>query len=589
METSLIKKTKIVCTLGPATDEDAVLCEMIQSGMDVARVNFSHGVYTEHQRRIDQVKRVRSTLDKPIPIMLDTSGPEIRLKTFVGGSALIEAGQIFTLTVDDLEGDNTIASVTYPDILYDVAPGTRIMIDDGNAELKVDYVEAPDIVCKVVHGALLKNRKSVNLPDVELSIPYVSAKDREDIAFGVSQGVDFVAASFTRTASDVLDIRRVLEESGGHNIKIIAKIENRQGVNNIDEILRVADGIMVARGDMGVEIPLEELPRIQKALIEKAYTSGRMVITATQMLESMIEHPRPTRAEITDIANAVYDGTSAVMLSGETAVGAFPAKSVDTMARIVRQTEADINYVKRLAKRDGAENNVADAISHATCTTAHNLSAAAILTVTKTGATARMISKFRPGCPIIGCTTDEMTYRQLNLSWGVVPARAEVKSTTDDLFAHAIDLAIAAEVVKKGELVVITAGVPIGVRGTTNILKVEIVGDVLVTGTGNGVLAECSGRVCVCKDEDTALKNFTEGDILVIPFTTNKTLPILKKAAGIITEEAGLASHAAIVGLTLDIPVITSAHGATDILKNGTTVTLDPAHGLVYSGITRVY
>ena len=581
-----MKKTKIVCTLGPATDDDDVLRSMIEAGMDAARINFSHSVYEEHDRRIDQVKRIRDEMGVPVPIMLDTGGPEIRMRKFAGGQARIEDGQNFILTVDDIEGDENRVSVSYAGILAEVKPGTRVMVDDGNAELLVESVKAPDIICKVVHGALLKDRKAINLPDVDLAMPYISDKDRADIEFGVSRGVDFIAASFVRTANDVLDVRRILEQNGAHKVKIIAKIENRQGVNNIDEILRVSDGIMVARGDMGVEIPFEELPYIQKKLIKKTYSSVRMVITATQMLESMLENPRPTRAEITDIANAVYDGTSAVMLSGETAVGAYPALAVDTMSRIVRSTEANIDYARQFSDAS-AEKKVTDAISHATCTTAHDLCAAAIITDTKTGNTARMISKFRPACPIIGCSTEEQTLRQLNLSWGVVPVMTEHSETTDDLFVNAVKSAVDTGVVKNGDLVIITAGVPVGVSGTTNMLKVAIVGDVLVTGTGNGVLAECCGNLCVCKDEDEALKNFNDGDILVIPFTTNKSLPLLKKAKGIIAEEAGLTSHASVVGLTLEIPVITSASSATDILKSGTTVTIDSANGLVYSGITR--
>ena len=587
MLTLPVKKTKIVCTLGPATDDDEVLAAMIEASMDIARLNFSHGNYEDHDRRIEQIKRVRSKLGAPIALMLDTSGPEIRVGKFAGGCAQIETGQTFILTTDDIEGDNTRAHVNYKNILSDVIPGTRVMLDDGIAELRAERVEGANIICTVINGILLKDNKSLNLPEIELSMPYVSAKDIEDIKFGVSRGVDFIAASFVSKAEDVLDVRRLLEQNGGHDIRIIAKIENRRGVNNIDEILRVADGIMIARGDMGVEIPFEELPTIQKLLIKKTYRSGRMVITATQMLESMIENPRPTRAEITDIANAVYDGTSAVMLSGETSVGAYPTKAVDTMSRIVRCTESDIDYVKRFGNNDSVEKNITDAISHATCTTAHDLEAAAIITVTETGNTARMISKFRPACPIISCTNDERSWRQLNLSWGVVPAMVKKLETTDELFENAVKSAVATGVVKTGDLVVITAGVPVGISGTTNTLKVVIVGDVLVSGKGNGVLSECYGNLCVCKNEAQALKDFKDGDILVIPFTTNKSLQILKKAKGIITEEAGLSSHAAIVGLTLEIPVITSADAATDILKSGATVTIDCAHGLVYSGITR--
>lgn len=584
-----IKKTKIVCTLGPATDDDKVLRSMIDAGMDIARINFSHGIYAEHKLRIDQLKRIRSELNKPVPIMLDTSGPEIRLKTFVGGSATIEAGQPFILTTDDVAGDHTRVSVTYTGLPEDVTIGTRVMIDDGNAELRVKRIDGPDIICDVIYGATLKDRKSVNLPDIEVSMPYISEKDTEDLKFGILNGVDFIAASFTRTPNDVLDVRRVLERNGGNGVKIIAKIENRQGVNNIDDILRVADGIMVARGDLGVEIPLEELPPIQKYLIKKAYSSGRMVITATQMLESMVDSPRPTRAEANDVANAVYDGTSAVMLSGETAVGAYPAKTVEIMSRILLSAESVIDYSKQLGDFDSSDRNVTDAISHATCTTAHDLMASAIVTVTKTGSTARMISKFRPASPIISCTTDEQTCRQLNLSWGVIPIMAEEKETTDALFEHAVDRALSTGIVKKGDLVVITAGVPVGVSGTTNIIKVDIAGDMLVAGFGNGVMTECFGKACVCKNEDEAQKNFKDGDILVIPFTTNKSLQLMKKAKGIITEETGVTSHAALVGLTLEIPVITSARSATDIIKNGTIITIDSAQGMVYSGITRVY
>ena len=469
-----IKKTKIVCTLGPSTDDDDVLRKMLENGMDVARLNFSHGAHSDHQKRIGQVKRLRVELGLHIPLMLDTGGPEIRLKSFKNGSVELKAGQAFTLTTNEVEGDETRVSITYSNLPKDVKPGMRIMIDDGNAELKVKSSSETDIFCTVMYDALIKNRKSVNVPDANLSIPYISAKDLSDIKFGISEEVDFVAASFTRTAQDVLDVRKVLDENGGENIKIISKIENRQGVNNLDEILEVSDGVMVARGDMGVEIPLEELPNIQKIMIKKAYSSGRMVITATQMLESMMESPRPTRAETTDVANAVYDGTSAVMLSGETAAGAFPVESVETMSRIVRRAESDIDYIAQFTFCT-AEKNITDAISHATCTTAHDISAPAIVTYTESGLTARMISKFRPQCPIIACVTNEQTCRQLNLSWGVVPVLAKHMETTDEVFEHAAHCSVATGIVEKGDTVIITAGVPIGISGTTNILKAEVV------------------------------------------------------------------------------------------------------------------
>jgi len=471
------KKTKIVCTLGPATDDDAVLRDMIAAGMDVARINFSHGEYAEHDRRIKQLMRIRGESNAPIALMLDTKGPEIRLKTFKTGSAAIEVGQKFTLTTEDVEGDEKHVSVTYPELLTIAKKGMSIMIDDGNVEMKVDRIEGKNVVCTVINGTLLKNNKSINLPGVNLPMPYISKRDLADIKFGIEHGFDFIAASFVRTADDVRDLRRVLKRNKGDKIKIIAKIENRQGVDNIDEILRVSDGIMVARGDMGVEIPFEELPYIQKLLIRKTFGAGRMVITATQMLESMIDHPRPTRAEMTDIANAVYDGTSAVMLSGETAVGAFPAQAVSTMSRIISYTESNIDYVQHFGIHISAiEKNVTNAISHAACTTALDIQAIAIVTVTESGETARMISKFRPPCPIIGCATDEQTRRQLNLSWGVTPLLSEKMTNTDDLFANAVKHALKSGIVKKGDLVVLTAGVPVGVSGTTNIIKVATAG-----------------------------------------------------------------------------------------------------------------
>ncbi|MCL2874509.1 MAG: pyruvate kinase [Defluviitaleaceae bacterium] len=469
-----IKKTKIVCTLGPSTDDDNVLRKMFEYGMDVARLNFSHSVYADHDMRVGQVKRIRAELNKPIPIMLDTSGPEIRLKSFKNGLAQLKAGQTFILTTDDIEGDDTRASITYVDLPKDVTSGMRIMIDDGNVELRVESTTETEIFCKVIHDSIVKNRKSVNVPDANLTIPFISAKDLSDIKYGISMEVDLIAASFTRTAQDVLDVRKVLAENGGEDIKIIAKIENRQGVNNLDEILEVSDGVMVARGDMGVEIPLEELPKIQKVMIKKAYSSGKIVITATQMLESMMENPRPTRAETTDIANAVFDGTSAVMLSGETAAGAFPVEAVETMARIVRRAEVDMDYID-LFNFCSAEKDITDAISHATCTTAHDIGASAILTYTESGLTARMISKFRPQCPIIACVTKEQICRQLNLSWGIVPIMAEYMETTDEVFKHVIDRSISTGIVKKDDTVIITAGVPVGISGTTNILKAEVV------------------------------------------------------------------------------------------------------------------
>ncbi|NLY44194.1 MAG: pyruvate kinase [Clostridiaceae bacterium] len=583
-----MRKTKIVCTLGPATDDPDILRKLMQNGMNVARLNFSHGTHEEQQKRVDLFKQIRDELGLPIALLLDTKGPEIRLGNFETGSVDLKEGQLFTLTVRDVLGNDEMVSVSYKGLPDDVSVGNRILIDDGLIELLVREVDGPDIRCEVQNEGKVSNHKGINVPGVSIKLPYMSEKDKQDICFGIKNDFDFIAASFVRTAQDVWEVRKVLEQNGGSNIQIIAKIENGEGVANIEEILRFSDGIMVARGDMGVEIPLEELPIIQKMLIEKCYKAGKPVITATQMLDSMIRNPRPTRAETTDIANAIYDGTSAIMLSGETSVGKYPVESLKTMARIAVRTERSIDYRKRFALESfNVQPNVTNAISHATCTTAHDLGAAAIISVTKSGHTARMVSKFRPACPIVATTTSVKVYRQLAISWGVYPLLADIKETTDDLFDHAVEKALQSGIVKNGDLVVITAGLPLGISGTTNILKVHLVGHVLVEGVGVNNLS-VSGNVCVAKSCEQALREFNEGDILVAEYTCNDLLPILKKAGGIIVEEPGMTSHAAIVGLALDIPVITGAKGCTQILKSGTTVTIDGGRGLVYSGVTKV-
>ncbi|MEG6571247.1 pyruvate kinase [[Clostridium] cellulosi] len=578
-----MRKTKIVCTLGPSTDDENVVREMMLSGMNIARFNFSHQTYADHKRRVDMLKKLRKELDLPIAFLLDTKGPEIRLGTFQNKSVVLKEGQTFTLTTKEIEGTDSIVSVSFKGLPGDVKPGNHILIDDGLIDMVVENVKNTDIICKVLNGGKVSNNKGVNIPGAHLSLPFLSEKDKNDLLFGIENGFDFIAASFTRTASDIIEIRKILEENGGSSIRIIAKIENSEGVDNIDSILKVADGIMVARGDMGVEIPFEEIPRLQKMLIKKAYNAGKLAITATQMLDSMTVNPRPTRAEVTDVANAIYDGTSAIMLSGETAAGKHPVEAVKTMSRIAERTEANIDYVKRLAQRQPEENpSVTNAISHATCTTAHDLGAAAILTVTKSGQTARFISKFRPACPIIGCTPDEQVYRQLNMSWGVVPVMTKEMQNTDALFEHAVNSAVAKGLLHDGDLIVITAGIPLGVSGTTNLLKVQIVGDALVSGHGIVHSTVC-GNLCVCKTEEEALKNFNDGDILVIPQTSNNIMPIIKKCSGIIAEADGSASHAAVVGLTLDLPVIVGAKNATKILKSGTTVILDGTRGIVFN------
>lgn len=472
-----MRKTKIICTIGPATDNEDVMRRLMLSGMNVARFNFSHADPEVDKRRFDMIAKLREELGLPIATMLDTKGPEIRLKKFKDNApVVINDGDIFTLTSRDVVGTNEIASISFAGLPRDVDIGSKILINDGLVELQVEKLNATDITCRVIHGSKLSNHKGINVPGVDLSLPYISEADMTDLEFGAQTGFDFIAASFVRSAADVNYLRKFTHSLGWNNVKIIAKIENRDGVNNIDEILEAADGIMVARGDMGVEIPFEQIPAIQKSLISKGYNAGKQVITATQMLESMINNPRPTRAEITDIANAIYDGTSAIMLSGETAAGHYPVETVQTMARIAECTESDIDYAENLLNLgDRPNSSVTDAISHATVTTALDLNAAAIITVTKSGNTAKMISKYRPQCDIIGLTPDPTTCRQMNLSWGVRPALIGEMSTTDELIAAALKAAKNNGFVNTGDTVVITAGVPLGVSGNTNLLEVETI------------------------------------------------------------------------------------------------------------------
>ena len=583
------RRTKIICTLGPATDDPTVLSELMLSGMNAARLNFSHGSYEEHLKRINMVKKLRDEMGLPIALLLDTKGPEIRTGCFKDGKISLKSGQKFVLTPKETEGTEDRVTISYADLYRDVEKGMRILIDDGLIEMTVSEINGEDIVCEVLNSGVVSNHKSINVPDANLTMDYMSPKDIADIEFGIEQGVDFIAASFVRSAFDVLEIKRILEQRKATDIQVIAKIENRQGVDDIDNILRASDGIMIARGDMGVEIPFEELPSIQKELIEKCYISGKRVITATQMLESMTHNPRPTRAETSDVANAVYDGTSAVMLSGETAVGSYPVRALKTMAQICTKAEDDINYVKRFeARHFDTVIGVPNAISHSACTTAHDLGASAIITVSKSGFTARVISGFRPNCPIIaGCMNDKV-FRQLALSWGVTPIHTKMKKTTDALFDHVVEQALEqTNLITKGDIAVITGGAPLGISGTTNILKVQLVGDVLLSGVSASNKSVC-GTVCVAKNTAEALKNFKDGDILVIPETNNDLVGILRKASAIITEKSGLTSHAAVVGMTLDIPVICGAEGATEILKNGTTITIDGSRGQVYGGVAKI-
>lgn len=583
-----MRKTKIVCTIGPATNNEEVLRNLMLAGMDVARINFSHGTHEAAKEMADRIKKVREELDLPVAILLDTKGPEIRLKKFKDGKVTLKEGQNFTLCTADVEGDETKVSITYTDLPKDVKSGSRILIDDGLIELNVTSVKNDKIVCVVKNGGQISDNKGVNVPNVELSMPYMSEKDKDDILFAIEQDFDFIAASFCRTADDALEVKQLLERNGGREISLIAKIENAQGVENIDEILNVADGIMVARGDMGVEIDMQDLPVIQKDLIKKTYRAGKRVITATQMLDSMIRNPRPTRAEVCDVANAIYDGTSAIMLSGETAMGKYPVEAVKTMASIAERTENDIDYVKRLKMMDFMSGfDVTNAISHATCTTAHDLGAAAIIALTYSGGTARRISSFRPKCPIIAPTLSEKARRQLNLSWGVIPMKSHAAANSDELFDSAVDEAERMNLVENGDLVVITGGVPIGVAGTTNIMKVHLVGHILVKGNGLSNL-HATGTVCVCHSSLELEKRFKDGEIVVLDRLSTDMISRLKKAAGIIIEAADHIEDLKILSMALDIPIITNAAGATKILKSGTSITMDASNGMVYASHSNV-
>ena len=578
-----MRKTKIICTLGPSTDKEGVLRDLIANGMNVARFNFSHGSHEEHLGRLEKLKALREELGKPVAALLDTKGPEIRLKDFKNGVENLVAGQTFTLTTRDVEGTNEICSITYKDLPMDVEPNGTIMLDDGLIKLQIQTVNDTDIVCKVLNNGKIKNKKGVNVPGVHLSMPYMSQRDRDDIIFGAQQGFDFIAASFVRTAQDVYDIRNLLNEYDS-NIRIIAKIENREGVNNIDSILAAADAVMVARGDLGVEIDFTELPGIQKNIIERSFSFGKPIVTATQMLDSMMVNPRPTRAEISDVANAIYDGTSAIMLSGETAAGAYPVEALKTMSAIAERTETENHArVEYLTEATNGKISVSDATAHAACLTAKDVNAAAIVTVSESGTTARLLSKYRPQQPIIACVMKEQVQRQLSLSWGITPLMMSLAHSTDELIEMSTALAKENGYLHNGELAVVTAGVPVGVSGTTNMIKIHMVGNCLATGVGVGPENNdvASGKACVCRTMDEVRAKFKPGMVLVVPSTSNEMLSFVRDAAALVVEEPGLNSHAAIAGKALLKPTVVGAAGATSHIRDGLMVAVDCAHGSV--------
>ena len=575
----MMRKTKVICTLGPSVDNEETLRKLILAGMNCARFNFSHGTHESHLATLTKLKRVRDELGAPVASMLDTKGPEVRLKSFAAGSVMLRTGQEFTLTTRDIVGDEQGCSITYADLPGDVKAGDTILLDDGLVRLTVLETTAADVRCRVENDGAMKNNKGVNVPGIRLSMPYMSQRDREDILFGVEQGFDFIAASFVRTADDVREIRRLLDEADS-SIQIIAKIENQEGVSNLAEILSVADGIMVARGDMGVEIDFTEIPAIQKNMIAQCVAAGKPVITATQMLDSMIENPRPTRAEITDVANAIYDGTSAIMLSGETAAGRYPVEAVQTMDAIARKTESHTDDARLLGLRCRNRMNITAATAHAACTTAKDIGADAILTVSQAGITAQMVSSFRPETTVVALLLEEQVQRQMALYWGVEPITMPRAENTDELVELAVQSAEKAGLIRHGDLVVITAGVPVGISGTTNMIRIQQVGGSLLNAVGVGGRT-ASGPLCVCRSVEEVAEKFHAGDVLVVPYTTNELLPYLRDAAAIICEEGSAECHAATVGLLLSKPVLVGAGDATRRLEDGVRVSVDCARGVV--------
>ena len=581
-----MRKTKIVCTLGPSTDNPEVIRGLMERGMDVARLNLSHGSREEHLSRILMVREIAWSMGLHIAIMLDTRGPEIRTGRLKSGRVQLVNGQRFILTTRDITGDENQVKVSFDGLPEEVKPGDRILLSDGFIQLAVEEViEKQDVVCRVLYGGELGERKGVNIPGVRTRMPYMNDQDVADINFGLEHEVDIIAASFVTAPEDILQIRHLVEGRDAV-VDIIAKIESQDGVNRLDDIIKVADGVMVARGDLGVDIPAEEVPLVQKAVIKRCNEMGRVVIIATQMLESMINTPRPTRAEASDVANAIFDGADAIMLSGETAAGRYPLDAVGTMARIACRTEEVLPYAEMLANR-GAQGNrtVTDAISYATCTTAESLGISTIITATQSGSTARMVSKHRPRSRIIAATPDEGVARRLNLVWGVNPLLVTRSQGTDHMIEEAVTASMRAGLVREGQMVVITAGVPTGVPGTTNLLKVHILAEVLLHGTGIGE-GSVSGVVRLVENP-TECKVFNEGDILVTRSTDRDFVPLFKKAGAVLVEEGGLTSHAAIMGLNLGVPVVVGVEGAMKKLKDGTLVTVDTARGQIYKGLTK--
>ena len=582
-----MKKTKIVCTIGPASESVDMLVNLINAGMNVCRLNFSHGDYEEHGARIKNIREAVKITGKRVAILLDTKGPEIRTNDMENGAITMKIGDSVRISMTEVLGTNEKFSITYPELINDVNVGSHILLDDGLIDLEVTDIDrdANEIVTVVKNEGVLKNKKGVNVPGVSVNLPGITEKDADDIRFGIGQGIDFIAASFVRRASDVLEITKILEEENATHIQIIPKIENQEGIDNIDEILKVSDGLMVARGDMGVEIPTEDVPVVQKALIKKCNALGKPVITATQMLDSMQRNPRPTRAEANDVANAIYDGTDAVMLSGETAAGDYPLEAVQTMARIAVRTEETLVNQDSFALKLYSKTDMTEAIGQSVGHTARNLGIQTIVAATESGHTARMISKYRPKAHIVAITFSEQKARSLSLSWGVYATVADKPSSTDEMFNLASKVSQEEGYASEGDLIIITAGVPVGEKGTTNLMKIQMIGSKLVQGQGVGEEAIIAKAV-VAGTAEEAVAKATEGAILVTKTTDKEYMPAIEKASALVVEEGGLTSHAAVVAIAQNIPVIVGAADATSLINNDELITVDPRRGIVYRGAT---
>lgn len=582
-----MKKTKIVCTIGPASESVDMLVNLINAGMNVCRLNFSHGDYEEHGARIKNIREAVKITGKRVAILLDTKGPEIRTNDMENGAITMKIGDSVRISMTEVLGTNEKFSITYPELINDVNVGSHILLDDGLIDLEVTDIDrdANEIVTVVKNEGVLKNKKGVNVPGVSVNLPGITEKDANDIRFGIGQGIDFIAASFVRRASDVLEITKILEEENATHIQIIPKIENQEGIDNIDEILKVSDGLMVARGDMGVEIPTEDVPVVQKALIKKCNALGKPVITATQMLDSMQRNPRPTRAEANDVANAIYDGTDAVMLSGETAAGDYPLEAVQTMARIAVRTEETLVNQDSFALKLYSKTDMTEAIGQSVGHTARNLGIQTIVAATESGHTARMISKYRPKAHIVAITFSEQKARSLSLSWGVYATVADKPSSTDEMFNLASKVSQEEGYSSEGDLIIITAGVPVGEKGTTNLMKIQMIGSKLVQGQGVGEEAIIAKAV-VAGTAEEAVAKATEGAVLVTKTTDKEYMPAIEKASALVVEEGGLTSHAAVVAIAQNIPVIVGAADATSLINNDEVITVDPRRGIVYRGAT---